>query len=326
MMEFLDNAGNWLLEPFKYEFFRNGILAAVLVGALCGLIGIYVVLRRMSYIGHGLSHSIFGGAIVSYALSLDFYLGAGLWGFLSAILIVWVSRRRNIGADAAIGIITTASFAVGVIIISSVRNLRRNPDAVLFGNILGVKSDDVLIIAGTALVICVAIFFVYKQLLFTTFDPEVAQVYGVRVRLMDIIFSLILAAMLVVSMQIVGVTLIAASLVTPPVIARLYSNNFHRMIFMSTAIGAFSGLVGVYASWHLKWATGATIVVTLALIFTLSFAFTSLRNGSRARRRLRQFADTQALRAGVVPPELVFAETHLHAHSHDRKAPSEHLF
>ncbi len=306
-MEFLDSASEWLFTPFKYEFFRNGTLAAVLVGALCGLVGIYVVLRRMSYIGHGLSHSIFGGAIVSYALSFDFYLGAGLWGFLSAMLIVWTSRRRNIGADAAIGIITTASFAVGVIIISSVRTMRRNPDAVLFGNILGVKPEDLYIIAGTAALIVLAIFFSYKQLLFTTFDPEVAMVYGVQTGWMDTLFSLILAAMLVVSMQIVGVTLIAASLVTPPVIARLYTNNFNKMIFISVGTGAFSGLVGVYASWHLKWATGATIVVTLALMFAISFFYTNLRNSFTSKQRIRQANANEADQ--LFAPEVVYART-----------------
>src|SRR5436189_4154563 len=103
-----------LLVPFEYEFFRNGFFAAMVVGALCGLVGVYVVLRRMSYIGHGLSHAIFGGAVASYVLQINFYLGAGAWGVVAALLINSVARRRKIGADAAIGIVTTASFAIGV--------------------------------------------------------------------------------------------------------------------------------------------------------------------------------------------------------------------
>ena len=103
-----------LAEPLGFEFFRQGLVASVLVGALCGLLGVYVVLRRMSYIGHGLSHSVFGGAVVGYVLAVNFYVAAGLWGFLSALAINATARRRRIGADAAIGIVTTASFAVGV--------------------------------------------------------------------------------------------------------------------------------------------------------------------------------------------------------------------
>src|SRR5205823_7182814 len=124
------------LTPFEYEFFRNGFVAAVVIGALCGFIGVYVVLRRMSYIGHGLSHAIFGGAVASYVANINFYLGAGIWGFVSALLINGVSRRRQIGADAAIGVVTTASFAIGVALISHVHHLTVNPDAALFGNIL----------------------------------------------------------------------------------------------------------------------------------------------------------------------------------------------
>src|ERR1041384_3697510 len=123
-----------ILQPFQFEFFRNGMVAAILVGALCGMIGVYVVLRGMSYIGHGLSHAIFGGAVASYVVSVNFFLGAGLWGFAGAMLINGVSRRRVLGADAAIGVITTASFAVGLALISHYHAFTRNFEAALFGN------------------------------------------------------------------------------------------------------------------------------------------------------------------------------------------------
>src|SRR5437773_6958616 len=115
-----------IVDPLAFEFFRQGAIASLLVGALCGMLGVYIVLRRMSYIGHGLSHSIFGGAVIAYVASLNFYVGAGLWGFVSALLINATARRRRIGADAAIGIITTASFAVGVALISKTRSFTRN--------------------------------------------------------------------------------------------------------------------------------------------------------------------------------------------------------
>ena len=140
-----------------------------MTGAICGLIGVYIVLRNMSYIGHGLSHSVFGGAVVSYVMNWNFYVGAGLWGFLSALLINSISKRKKIGADAVIGIVTTASFAVGVVLISRVRKFTRNFEAALFGNILGVTTDDLIVIAGVLLVSGLVIFVLYKQILFTTF-------------------------------------------------------------------------------------------------------------------------------------------------------------
>ncbi|MFQ5950264.1 MAG: metal ABC transporter permease, partial [Nitrospiria bacterium] len=122
---------NIITAPLQYEFFIHGLIAASLVGGVCGLIGVYIVLRRMSYIGHGLSHAVFGGAVVSYVMNWNFYLGAGLWGFFSVLLINLVARRRKIGADAAIGVITTASFAVGVAIISQYRRFTKNFEAAL---------------------------------------------------------------------------------------------------------------------------------------------------------------------------------------------------
>ena len=136
-------------EPLAYEFFRQGVAASVLVGALCGMLGVYIVLRRMSYIGHGLSHAIFGGAVVSYVLSINFYVGASLWGFLAALLITATTRARSfIAADAAIGIVTTASFALGIALISRYRTFTRSFDAALFGNILGVSNGDLYAIFG----------------------------------------------------------------------------------------------------------------------------------------------------------------------------------
>src|SRR4026208_510066 len=165
-------------EPMQYEFFRHGVMVATRVGAACGLMGVYVVLRHMSYIGHGLSHAVFGGAVVAYVAAWDFYLGAGLWGFASALLSNAVARRRRIGADAAIGIVTTASFAVGVALISKTRSFTRNFEAALVGTILGVTPLDLLVVGAVALAVAVFVALFYKRLLFITFDPEVAPIFG----------------------------------------------------------------------------------------------------------------------------------------------------
>ncbi len=269
-----------LSEPFAYEFFRQGLIASLLVGALCGMLGVYIILRRMSYIGHGLSHSVFGGAVVAYVASINFYVGAGLWGFFSALLINATSRRRRIGADAAIGIVTTASFAVGVALISKTRSFTRNFEAALFGNILGVTSTDLVVVAMVTFGVAAFIVLFYKRLLFMTFDPEVAPIYGVNVGLVDSLFALAMAATIVASINVVGVTLIAATLVIPSTTARLLTDSFGRMIILSTLIGASAGVLGMYVSYWLDVSSGATIVLLEAAIFLVVFVGTGL-----ARRR-----------------------------------------
>ena len=267
-----------MLEPFEYEFFVRGLIAATLVGGLCGLMGVYVVLRQMSYIGHGLSHAIFGGAVVSYVMSVNFYLGASLWGFLSALLInLTVRRRPTIGADAAIGIITTASFAIGIALISRYRTFTRSFDAALFGDILGVTDGDLVAIAAVTLLVSVVVLLSYRQLLFLTFDPEVARSFGVPNGWIDAWFSLALAGTIVVSMQVLGVTMIAAALVIPPIVGRLLADSFHRVVLISVASGIASGLLGVYLSWYADISSGATVVLVGAGLFLAALAYSSWR-------------------------------------------------
>jgi ABC-type Mn2+/Zn2+ transport system permease subunit len=271
---------NLLTEPFAYEFFRQGLAASLLVGALCGMLGVYIILRRMSYIGHGLSHAVFGGAVVAYVASINFYVGAGLWGFFSALLINFTARRRRIGADAAIGIITTASFAVGVALISKTRSFTRNFEAALFGNILGVTTIDLVVITVVTVGVAAFILLFYKRLLFMTFDPEVAPIYGVNVGVVDSLFALAMAATIVASINVVGVTLIAATLVIPSTTARLLTDSFARMIVLSTLVGASAGAIGMYLSYWLDVSSGATIILLEAAVFLIVFLGTTL-----ARRR-----------------------------------------
>jgi manganese/iron transport system permease protein/iron/zinc/copper transport system permease protein len=273
-----------LLAPFQFEFFRNGLVVATLAGALCGLVGVYVVLRGMSYVGHGLAHAIFGGAVASYVLSVDFYLGAGLWGIVCALMIGGVARRRSIGADAAIGVITTASFAIGLALLSRYHSFTRNLEAALFGNVLGVTEGDIYVLAGVAALVVCVVFLRYRALLFTTFDPAVADVFGIRSARMDALFALLLAATVIATMRVLGVTLVAAALVIPPVVARMLTSSFSTMLALSTAIGALSGFVGMNVSYHLDASSGATIVLVAAALFAVVFAATGRRPALRASR------------------------------------------
>ena len=266
-----------LSEPFQFEFFVRGLIAATLAGSLCGLIGVYIVLRRMSYIGHGLAHAIFGGAVVSFVINVNFYIGAGLWGFLSALLINLISSKRKIGADAAIGIVTTASFALGVALISHVRRFTKNFEAALFGNILGVTQRDLVIIAIVLAITLLVVFFFYKQLLFATFDPEVAPAYGVSTQRMDSLFALVRAGAIIASLQVLGATLIAAAIVVPAIMARLLTDSFHRVMVMAVLIGAGSGFLGMYISYFVDVSSGANIVLLQAALFSLVMVYSTLR-------------------------------------------------
>ncbi len=274
-----------MFEPFEYQFFVRGLIAATLVGGLCGLIGVYIVLRRMAYIGHGLSHAVLGGAVASYVMSFNFYVGATLWGFLCAQLIALTTRTRKIGADAAIGVITTASFAVGIVLISRYKSFTRDFDAALFGNILGVSEGDLLAISIVVVGAAMILFIGYKQFLFATFDVEVARFYGVPTGWIEILFSLVLAGTIVVSMQVLGVLLIAGATVIPPIVARLLTDSFKNVVILSTSLGALCGFVGIYLSFYVDVSSGASVVLVEAALFALAIAYTNLKGQLSFNRR-----------------------------------------
>lgn len=271
-----------LLRPFEFEFFRNGLIVATFAGALCGMVGVFVVLKGMSYIGHGLSHAIFGGFAASALLGVNFVLGAGAWGVASALMINGVTRRRSIGADAAIGVITTASFALGLALFAVFGRQGRSFDAALFGSILGVGTEDVAAVIAVTLLVGGVIFFGYRPLLFTTFDPEVAEASGVSTARVDAVLMLVLAASILATMQILGVTLIAATLVIPATVARMLTSSFSRMLILATGIGAVTGFVGMNLSYHLDVQSGPTIVLVGAALFAVVF----LVSGVQTRHRL----------------------------------------
>ncbi len=273
----------FLAEPFRFEFFRNGLIVAAVAGGLCALVGTYVVLRNMSYIGHGLAHAIFGGAVASFLVGINFYLGAGAWGVASALMVNRVARRRTISADAAIGVITTASFALGVALISRARGFTRNFEAALFGNVLGVEPIDVAVVVGVAILVSAVVVTLYRSFLFLTFDPEVAEVFGVRTARLDALFALLLAATVIATMQVLGVTLIAAALVIPPVVARLMTDRFRAMLGLSVVIGVVSGFTGMYLSFYLDIASGASIVLTQAAIFTVAYMVSAGKRSGHKR-------------------------------------------
>jgi ABC-type Mn2+/Zn2+ transport system permease subunit len=271
-----------VLDPLQYAFFQKGLLVATVAGALLGAIGVYITLRGMSYIGHGLSHAIFGGFAAAQLLSANLYLlGAGIWGIGSALAINGVARRHRIGADAAIGVITTASFALGVALFSKFGSSGPSFDNALFGSILGISGGQIVALLAVALATAAFIAARYRALLFVTFDPEVAEASGVNTRRLDSVFMVILSLAILATLTVIGVTLVAAMLVIPAVVARMLTDSFSRMLVLSTGLGAICGLVGMYLSYFAGVPSGTMIVLTGASVFLVVL----LATGARGLRR-----------------------------------------
>lgn len=271
-----------LAEPYGFEFFRNGVLVAVVAGALSGLLGVFVVLRGMSYIGHGLSHAVFGGAAASAVMGFNYFVGAGLWGIASGVLIGRIARKRLIGADAAIGVVTTASFAIGLALLNRYGQAQRSIEAVLFGSVLGVKAADIVAVAVVAILASVVIVVGYRRFLFSTFDPDVAEVTGVRVPLMEAALMVLLSLTILVTMRVIGTLLISALLVIPAATARMLTNRFSRMLWVSPVIGASAAFVGMNLAYHTDTSASAMIILVGATTFTAVYAGL----GVRGRRRV----------------------------------------
>jgi manganese/iron transport system permease protein/iron/zinc/copper transport system permease protein len=270
-----------LLEPFGYQFFNNGLVVATVAGALCGLLGVFVVLRGMSYIGHGLSHAVFGGAAASAVMQLNYFVGAGIWGIASGVIIGRIARRRLIGADAAIGVVTTASFALGLALLNRYGQAKKSIEAVLFGSVLGVETVDIVAVSVVAVCAAVVIFGLYRHFLYATFDPEVAQTSGVRVAWIEALLMALLSLTILVTMRVIGTLLISALLVIPASIARMMTNSFSRMLLISPVIGAGSAATGMYLSYHLDTSSSATIILVGTVVFVSVYAFTGIRGRSR---------------------------------------------
>ena len=292
---------DFLLQPFEYEFFTRGIIVSILLGSICGLLGVYVVLRGMSYIGHGLSHAVFGGAVSSYLVGLNFYIGASIWGFLSAIAITEINKRYKIKADAVIGIVTTAGFAIGVMLINTGHSPIKNFEAMLFGNILAVTDFDFMVISIVTIITILFIFFFQKRLLFTIFDRETAKVYGINTDRVDILFSLVLASVVISAMNSIGVTLLAIAIIAPAASARLLTNNFFKMLLLSSIIGISTAFLGMYTSFYIDSPSGATIVLFGASGFGISLFYVYLK-----RLRHRHFHGDEK-------------HSHLHVHKDDHR-------
>jgi manganese/iron transport system permease protein len=267
----------WLAKPLTYEFMQRGLIASTLVGVLCAIVGCYVVLRGMAFLGDALAHAILPGVAIAYLFNGNLLLGALIAAVVVALLIGALSRQGTIKEDTAIGILFAAALSLGVLLISSIRTYAVDLTHILFGNVLGVSTEDLIMTAmlGAAVLGFITVF--YREFLVMSFDPVLAATLRMRAERFRTLMLILLALTIVVSLQTVGVSLVAAMLVTPGAAAYLLTRRLSSMMMISALIGAVSSAAGLYLSFYLSVASGAAVVLTATAIFLLAFLFAPAR-------------------------------------------------
>jgi iron/zinc/copper transport system permease protein len=256
----------------QYGFLQKAVLTSIMVGIICGIIGCFIILRGMALMGDAISHAVLPGVAISYMLGINFFFGAVFSGVLTAIAIGFVSQNSRIKHDTSIGIMFTAAFASGIIIITM---LKSSTDLyhILFGNVLAVRSSDMWITLGIGMIVLAAVYLFYKELLVTSFDETMGAAYGLPVRLIHYFLMTLLTMVTVASLQTVGIILVVAMLITPAAAAYLLTERLWVMIFLAAGIGVVSSIVGLYFSFTYNLASGATIVIAATAFFVLVFLF-----------------------------------------------------
>ncbi|CAM3152520.1 metal ABC transporter permease [Leuconostoc rapi] len=256
----------------QYNFLQTALITSILVGIMSGIIGSFIILRGMSLMGDAISHAVLPGVAVAYMLGINILLGASLFGILAALLIGLVTLKSKLKNDTAIGIVFSAFFALGFILISLAESAT-NLHHILFGNVLAVSDNDLI---TTAIVLAIVLIFVvvfYKELLITSFDNTFAQAYGLKTQLMHYALMLVLTLVTVTALQTVGIILIVAMLITPAATAYLLTNRLSHMMIVAAIFSVVSSVIGLYMSYTFNWASGPAIVLTAAVFFSLAFLF-----------------------------------------------------
>lgn len=285
---------DWLMKPLTYEFMQRGLIASTLVGVLCAVVGCYVVLRGMAFLGDALAHAILPGVAIAYLLGGNLMLGALVAAIVVALLIGFLSRQGTIKEDTAIGILFAAALSLGVLLISSIRTYAVDLTHILFGNVLGVSTSDLLITVVLGIVVLGLIALFYREFLVMSFDPVLAATLRMRAERFRTLLLILLALTIVGSMQTVGVGLVAAMLVTPGAAAYLLTRRLAAMMIVAALIGAVSSVVGLYLSFYLSVASGAAVVLAATGIFFMAFLLAPARGlvpqwwRARSARRARR--------------------------------------
>ena len=275
-----------LLEPLQFAFFQRALVAAVLAGVTCALVGSYVVLKGLAFIGDAIAHAAFPGVVAAFVVGAPYVIGGGLAAFFSAILIGWVSRRGRLRVDTAIGVVFVGAFALGILMFSRIEGFVGELFGFLLGNVLAISADTLLSLLLLGGLVIATVLVLWKELLYSTFDPLGAAAAGLRVSLLDYLFLGLIAVTIVVSLQAVGIILVVAMLVTPPATAQLLTVRFSRLVLTASALGALTAIGGLYLSFWLDAPSGATIVLLQTAVFLAALLLNG-RTGLLARNSER---------------------------------------
>jgi manganese/iron transport system permease protein len=264
---------NLLLDPLAYGIFVRALVASALVGVVCAVVGTYVVLRGIAFIGDAIAHAGFPGVVAAYMLSIPFYLGAAVAAVGTALAIGYVTKRSGLRQDTTIGVLFAGTFAFGVFLFSTIQGYVADLFSFLLGNVLAISQTDLiaLLVLGLGVIVVVAV--LWKELLYATFDPLGAAASGMPVDRLEYLFLALVALTIVVSLQAVGIILVVAMLITPAATAQLLTTRFTRLMLVAALVGVASAVLGLYLSYWLEVASGATIVLVETGLFLIAVAF-----------------------------------------------------
>ncbi len=275
---------DWLTDPLQYTFMTRALIAALIVGVVCSVLGAYIVLRGMAFFGDALAHTILPGVVIAFLLGWPLALGALLFGILTAVGIGFVSGRGDLKEDTAIGVIFAGLFALGVALLSATGNYTVDLAHFLFGNLLGVSAGDLWVIGGLGAAVLLVIFLFYKEFLVISFDPVLATTLRLPVTFLRYLLLVLIAVTVVVALQAVGIALMLAMFVTPAATASLLTRRLPTLMALAALIGSFSGVAGLYASYYLNIASGPAVVLVATAIFMVVFLFAPGRGLLRPAR------------------------------------------
>lgn len=288
-----------LTQPLQYPFMVRGLLASVMVGTLCAVVGTFVVLRGMAFFGDALAHAILPGIAVAYLLDVNLLWGALAMGLLTALGIGYISRRSEIKEDTAIGVVFAACFALGVALLSTLDTYSVDLTHILFGNVLGVSNTDLVLTAILGTCVLLLVVLLYKELLVVSFDPILAATLRLPLDALNYLLLILVALTVVVSLQTVGVALLVAMLVTPAATAYLLTRRLWHMMIVGAAIGASSSVAGLYISFYVNVSSGAAVVLVCTGFFVLAFLFAPRRGALWGWLRARRSQPAKAVAGGA---------------------------
>ncbi|HEV8423570.1 MAG TPA: metal ABC transporter permease [Actinomycetes bacterium] len=274
---------DWLVQPFTIPYMQRALVEVLLLGALAGAVGVFVVLRRLAFVGDALTHTVFPGVVIAHLLGQSLLLGALAFGVLTALLLTGLGTHRRVGDDAALAILLTSFFSLGVVLISRTRSFTADLTVFLFGRVLAIDQTDLLQTLAVAAVVVIALVALRKELVLRAFDPEGAAAMGYRTGALDLALNLLIALVVVAAVEAVGTVLVIALIVVPAAAARLLADRVATMTTLACLLGAAGGWLGLATSYRvsvdhgIRLAAGATIVVVLVGLFLLAAAAAPLR-------------------------------------------------